>query len=223
MFSGSITAISQSLQLRPVSIYCFAVSVLGIASITGSMSGGTGSPVRELGKWWTFFTDVPATGLNAAQDWLTQREELFSGVSWLVLIVIALVLVKTGYRSVSTLAGPSLVLAIVLGSSVGISLAWQLGLAGAVCAAALVLRRFVEPDADASFDDFVGIVIAVAMGFVFALVLPFQWLTGEVGCETEQLKRRQVEALEKIARSVRDPYVATGSATVDAGNLPTRL
>ncbi|WP_066286481.1 hypothetical protein [Arthrobacter sp. B6] len=222
MISGSVAAISQNLQLRPTSIYCFAVSVLGIATITGSLSGGTGSPVLELGKWWTFFTDEPATGLGAAHVWLTQREEFFSGISWVVLTSIAVVLAIAGFRSVKTLAGPTLVLAIALGSSVGMALAWQLSAAGAVCAAALLIRRFLAANADVSVDDLGGIVIAVVMAFGFAPVLLFQWLTGEVGSETEQLTRRQVAALERIARSVSDPDAATGAVAVRAASLPRR-
>lgn len=218
MISGSVAAISQSLQLRPTSIFRFVVSTLGIATIAGVFKAGAGSPVLELGNWWTFFTDVPATGLSATQAWLTQREEFFSGVSWLVLIVVAVVLATGGFRSVNTLAGPTLVLATVLGSSLGIFMLWQLGVAGAVCIATFLVRRFNGSDELAS-DHVGGVLTAVMMAFAYAPVLLLQWLTAEAGSEQDQLKRRQVEALERIASDVPHRGVATGAFAANAGSI----
>ena len=219
MISGSVAAISQSLQLRPTSIFRFVVSTLGIATIAGVYKAGAGSPVLELGTWWTFFTDVPATGLSAAQAWLTQREEFFSGVSWLVLIVVAVVLATGGFRAVNTLAGPTLVLAIVLGSSLGIFMLWQLGVAGAVCIATFIARRFFNGSDELASDHVGGVLIAVMMAFAYAPVLLFQWLTAESGSEQDQLKRRQVEALERIASDVPHKGVATGAFAANAGSI----
>lgn len=73
MITGSVAAISHSLQFRLSSIYLFAVSLLGIATISGWRKGGPGSPMLELGNWWSSLTNQPATWTDNIQTWLFAR------------------------------------------------------------------------------------------------------------------------------------------------------
>ncbi|UKA63365.1 hypothetical protein [Arthrobacter sp. FW306-04-A] len=214
MFSASVTAIGQSLQLRLASIYLFLVSVLGIATVWGSNPEGAKSPVLELSSWWSITTGQSATWLLNAQDWINQRSEFFSGLSWVVVIAAALVLVGQGWRAVSTLTAPTLVLGVALGSTVGVHFFWQLGVAAGIFIVGFVLRRRIDRHGNVDSNDFGGVVIGVAMAFAYAPLLILRWLTGDAGSEQEMLKRRQVAALEKIAKRLPNNSGPSGARTI---------
>lgn len=219
MITGSVAAISHSLQLRLSSIYLFAVSILGIATFTGARKGGPGSPLLELGNWWSSLTSQPATWTDNVQVWLSDHSGSLFWVPWLIIVVAALSLAKLGWQSVDTRTGPTLVLGLSLGSSTSGHSAWLFwAVAFGLVIFGRLLRHIALPDDFIDGNDVGGVIISVGMAFAYAPFLILQWMTGKARSEHSALKYRQVAALEKIALHDPDPDIASGAKPVRSAN-----
>lgn len=219
MITGSVAAISHSLQLRLSSIYLFAVSVLGIAMIFGSRKGGPGAPILELGSWWSSLTNSRAPWADSIQIWLVDRSSSISWLPWLIVVVAALALAKQGWRSVATRTGSTLVLGFALGSSIGVHSLWQFVVASVgLMACGFAVRHFVQRDDSLDGNDIGGVIISVGLAFVYAPLVILQWLTGRGNSEHNAIRNRQVAALEKIAGQHSGLGVASGAKAASSGN-----
>lgn len=214
MISGSVTAISQSLQLRLSSVYLFAVSLMGIALVSGLIRDGALSVLQEADRWWEWAIGSHAVWLLDSQRWFAQHAGVCGAVSWVLVLTAAGVLAWQRDTALRTLTSPSLVLGLALGSASGVDWLGQLGVAIGSLIGLFVLARVATRDDSFDFVNFMTTLISILITVIYAPILVISWLTGIAGSEQEAIRRREVVALEKIADSFPNAAGASGANNI---------